>query len=620
EGLIEIATQPTTFTCTAGMEFGALGIIEQSAELELFASASDFHVYLGQWTPNTYPIDDMSRIRSELDLDLGIAQVSALQSAYFMMGTDLPSGLPLKPQRVEELFPTSSSGGIGNTVIPGLNGQQEVSGFAFGLGKSFDANFNAYIFRLGIGFDVGFDLLLANYANYDCAEPDFGFNQFYATGSGYAYANIQGSVSGKVLGKRRTYTIARVEAGSILDIQTPKPTYLRGRVRMRGEVLGGLIKWDRNLDIELGKQLDCRSNEAPNIFDDIPIVESLDPSDQEQEISIYVQPQIAFNYPKETFAIEYAPDPLEPEELETAYYRYRLLEVLIEHRPLDGGAWQVLDAEVLGDLAYDQAGYSGAQRITTYLPELSKIRITVRTEGQQVTGLNNNTLVESFGKQTKIVTFETREAPDHLMAGNIINSEPFERQLFFLKDESGGNGFIEMWEYQPGLFRDRPKATDDEDPSGSYSYIARFRNISSRAWRDRPIQNPPGDLDLLIEFNLPMQFLEPETIYEIDILRLYTPANTASNEDNTEQNLVELETIGLTGDLGLSASVVNSGQNGLQQTMEFVLLSSDGTQSAVGINPTFGIEGEDPGIGQPGGGLDLDFQAPGGDHSGIEYV
>ncbi len=591
--------------------------LELSVPLEAFYSPSDWHFYLGRWTPgHPNPLTDPNRITYVAGFDFSVGYVETGINGYFMMGSDLPPGLPPKPLQIQNIFAENNQ----NLPSMGLQPfQTSTKGFAFGMINHFDLNFKALIFRLQVAYHMGLDVLLENKAGQECNMSQFGINQWYGKGQAYAYLGIEGAVEGKLFGKKRSFTFAEIEAAAAIDFAGPKPVWLRGKARLKGKALGGIVKFDTRIDFEHGKKVNCASD-GNNIFDDIPIVEEFTPLDGATGQSIFTRPQIAFNFPKGAFPIEEASD--NPGEYITRYYGYEITEFKVETKE-QGGSWKIHPGGT-GLAIYDEEGYSARYHLSEQLPENAQIRLTLRVRGQRYHSNNANQVAENFTIQTYSSTFQTGDAPDYILPNAIAQAKPFHRQLHFLEAEDG-DGFLHFWHQQSNkLFRLSPTNKEGLPTSGSFTYVVQLKDISSGASIDVSPYNLNSAAGGGMRFPIPQPFLQTQRVYELDVFRVYTPPST--NQNNGSETEVVMADLGISNSPGGGSigglQIANipqqnqaSGGGGLYQ------LASFNTNSAATTNSQnqFATTAPPPGGGGPSTGGNGNFQVPGGNLDGLKY-
>ncbi len=532
--------QDREYTFGGSLHANILKFLELDVSLEAYYSPDDWHFYLGRWTPgHADPLTDPNRIKFEAGFDFAVASVKTGINSYFMMGTDLPAGLPPKPLQIQNIFAQDNDNLPSQGLLPVLT---TMKGFAFGMINYFDLSFKVLIFRLDIEYLMGLDILMENKQGQECSLTSFGINQWYGKGQAYAYLGIEGAVEGRLFGKTRKFTFIELEAAASIDFAGPKPIWLRGKAALRGEVLGGLVKFDTQVQFEHGQKVVC-SLDGNNVFDDIPIVEEFDPADGATLQSIFTNPQVSFNFPRGVFPIEEESD--EPGETLTRYYGYQITSFKVRTK-VQGENWKV-HAGGTGSPQYDNEGYSCAYDLPEQLPEYADVEIEIKVRGRRYGSNSINDVAENFDEQVYKSTFKTGEAPDYILANSIDQSVPFHRQRYFLEDQHGANGYFNFWHEQSNkLFRTTPSAHDGLSNQGTYSYKVRFKDLAAGTHHD---VNPTGISTAAgggLNFALPKAYLQPNKVYEIDVVRIYNPP-AGNSQDNTN---VVMEDLGIDGQGG----------------------------------------------------------------------
>ena len=652
--LLTMAPNQGLYTFGGNLQANILGFLQLDIPIECYYSPTNWHFYLGKWTPMADPNDydystDPGRFKYTAGFDFQVASVQTGTYGYFMMGTDLPSGLPPKPMAIRNIFNTN------NAPLPSANLPEFLTtskGFAFGMVNDFHLKFDVLIFKLSVDYIMGLDILMENKAGQECNYDEFGINQWYGRGQAYAYLGIKGAVGGKIFGKYREFVFAEIEAAAALDFKGPKPVWIKGQAAIKGKVLGGIIEFNTQVEFEHGKQVVCTGG-GSNIFDDIPIVQDFDPRDGVENKSVFIHPQIAFNFPRGSFGIEEASDT--PGEPITRYYGYEIVNFKVRTKE-QGGSWKNHSGGA-GTPDYDNAGYSCSYDLPQQLPEFSQVEVEITVRGLQLNSDDITDVDEAFSSQSYKATFTTGEAPDYILPNSIDQARPFHRQKFFQEDEVAGGGFFNFWvEQSNNLFRQSPGPNDGFDANGNYNYVVRFIDVESGTHVDRTPVNKNTGAGGGFNFAIPRGFLQPERIYKIDLLRLFQPP-AVDQDDNTNVVMTNLGVDGPgpgPGGGGGGGILVNPGNQGgggnsggglviqgqlLNQQapnaglIQMAQFQGGGPANQLGVNngqpdpdppaPNFPtqIQGNDGGGPNPPWiNPGLGFQVPGGSMDGLKYA
>lgn len=592
--------------------------------------------YLGQWTPGEDPIFDEGRFRTDTYLNFGLGEIISTRNGYFMMGTEMPDGLPGVPAEVSGQFAQDGKELPGQQFNGNAKSYNPTNGIAFGVGREMDLSFRASIFDLDVGYTWGFDLLLADMSDSDCDSGNFGLNKWYARGQAWAHCHVKGSVKGRLFGETREFKFAEFDASALLQFQGPNPIWIKGNVRIRGSALGKRgIKFNANVGVEFGEKIDCQEF-GGSIFDEIPIVEQVNPKQGTTARSIFTAPEASFNFPNRALAIDEGTE----DSPKFRYYGYKVVSLQIDTMGENGSDFGTFLYITDPNKRYDEEGYAAVFDLPE-LPPNATIKVILKTQGLQYQSSLGLTVIDDFNVQVKESTFKTGPPPDRILKHSIVNTVPFRRQLYFTKND---HPTARIDWYQPQyseLFRDKPNAEDKLDPAGSFSYVARFVRMDNESYYDVPITDLNENTHL--SFATPTGWLQPEMGYRIDVLRMYTAPE--QNGPATDTVLVELELYeggtlpyvsteaGLApGNNGVGGGVSGGGYSQIGTTQ--LMFSNQVGQSANGIGQTLtfgGGDGDDPGP-DPGPGPTLgalipdgggyggpsDFANPGGNMEGLE--
>ncbi|MEM9525331.1 MAG: hypothetical protein AAGA31_01925 [Bacteroidota bacterium] len=541
---LDFEDQLFTLTVEGGMDFSLPKAIDVDVSAPLYAGFAtgggiDWWFWLGQWSEGVEPQDDEARVRIKTGIDFGFVSLESTQNLYFVMGNVWPDGTPAVPAVVDDIFAEDGKA----VPLQNLPPNATQTGFAFGMARSMDLDFDVRIFALEVDWLWGFDLALRDLDGI-CDADNFGINGWYADGKAYAHLHVAGSVRGRLFGKTRQFKFVELSAAARIDFAGPNPIWLRGTARLHGRALGKLIKFDTNVSFEFGEKVDCRNSDG-NIFDEIPIVEELDPDDGVTGRSIFTAPQASFNFPNYPFEIE-------EDNGQVNYYGYKQIYCKVSTRKKKSDPWQVLHHNL--QASYDQEGYA-AYFDPGALPPKHWVKVELRVQGIRYVDENGGEDEAFLPMQDKVIEFKTGPAPDRIMKGSISNSIPFRRQMYFTPGDHGTGRLDFGTPQSPDLFRNKPNSEDKLDPNGNFEYVVRFTSVASGNKRDAVVTSKNTNTGVV--FTMPPNGFAPETIYKADLLRLYYPP-AGTNEGNTEVKLVDLEMY-TPGELGYAA--VTPGNN-----------------------------------------------------------
>lgn len=449
---------------------------------------------------------------------VGVAEVKS----YFMMGSKVEDMPPL-PSEVSEVFDDVNLNfmAMENTMSTG-------KGFGFGLhfktGFSFD--YGVYgEFAIGAGSDI----LLRDYGEARCkgSNSPLGFNGWYASGQAYAYLKGDVGIRVKVFGKKKGFSIAKLSAAVLLQAKGPNPSWFRGMVGVKYSILGGMVKGNANVKVELGTQ--CEIVGAKEI--NVEVISDIKPDDQGTEVSVFSSPQVAFN-----IAIQ-KPFSMLNEYDQVATYRAQLDEVKLVNDK----------TPITGQLTVSADGLSATLKQRDILPGLSTLTASAKVHFEKQNGAAWEAL-KSDGKnidyETKSATFTTAEEPKTISWDNVLYCYPIKNQYNFLPGEYK-KGYIKLNYGQPNLF----KKTDAQ--GHNYSMSAAFTS------GQKQVANTNVSYDETIsqvDFDIPSG-MSKEMVYTYNIIR------TSLDGETAEKNVTKKENTSI-GDLGDSTTITQTALKG----------------------------------------------------------
>ena len=246
-------------------------------------SGLKWYIKVGQWTPNTDPFDDNARLHAEIGFDAKVLKVAIELQGYFMVGNDLPSGLPPLPDKIYAV--TKSLGAPISTALPASVSSAQSLAFAFGAGIKASARVDGLIFDTYAEAAAGFDVLLSD-LNATCEGKSMGLDGWYAQGQAYAYIDA----SLKALGVE----IVSLSAGAVLQVKLPNPTWVRGDVYFYVNVVG--IKGHYKKTIEKGKLCEAMQTDM-DPFENAKLIKSITPGPNTKDINpLDAEMQVNFTY------------------------------------------------------------------------------------------------------------------------------------------------------------------------------------------------------------------------------------------------------------------------------------------------------------------------------------
>ena len=277
-----------------------------------------WHLYVGE-------PDEEKRCRiTWIDFEIGKDQpvgmwAKAYANAYLCIGNELPGNgmLPELPAKVKDALgfkddkieTTENASDFQAKVqkaqqetLAGVTG--EIKGGAM-MGAAIGAEFgvNALFCYCSVEGMLGFDLVLKKFAEGErCrgGQAKGGKNGFYATGQMYAYLAGEVGLMLDLWIYKGKIPLADITLGALLKAGFPNPTWAYGRVRAKGSVLGGLVKFESAVDFKMGNV--CLPDFG-NPLDDVKIFGDVAPGDDEftdgwssnKIASVYTTPSFTTN-------------------------------------------------------------------------------------------------------------------------------------------------------------------------------------------------------------------------------------------------------------------------------------------------------------------------------------
>ncbi|HEX2629357.1 MAG TPA: hypothetical protein VHM26_10100, partial [Chitinophagaceae bacterium] len=243
-----------------------------------------WYIKVGQWTANKDPFEDNARLHAKIGFDAKVVKVEVKLQGYFMVGNDLPSGLPPLPDYIYAV--TASKGAPVKKDLPSAVSNTQSLAFAFGAGIKLYAGIDIEIVKAEIEAAAGFDVLISD-LNATCNGKPMGFNGWYAQGQAYAY--IHGGVY--FLGGE----VASVTAGAVLQVKLPNPTWVKGDVFFHLNILH-IIKGSFWRTIEKGKLCDDMETDT-DPFASTKLIKNVTPANKSTKINpLDAEMRVDFTY------------------------------------------------------------------------------------------------------------------------------------------------------------------------------------------------------------------------------------------------------------------------------------------------------------------------------------
>jgi hypothetical protein len=480
--------------------------------------------------------------RACLKLDLKV--VTATLQSYFMVGTNVPAGLPPLPPEVESLLGgdggngesyEDSGGEVTTSANTSLRG--DIDEFSPGKGFATGAHFHA-------GADITFIIVYASldaWAGFDfnlvqqtgrCVETGKrpGINGYY--GQGQVYVALEGEVGIKVnlWFVKKKVPFLYLGAAAQMAGKLPDPNWFMGRVGLRYSVLGGLISGHTNLKVEFGQECTLMSDFNP--FAGIEFIDRVEP-EEGKEVDIYTNPTAYFNLEiNKTLAIpngEQSEDPGGITEYQPFIEDFTLTN--LETGITDRGSYELQKDGLVANytIGKDLEGVSDySSEITIRAWEL------LRDGGRELVEIPDTVVDDEpvgpweVWEETKEVEFTTLAEPTKLEEDQITYSYPVKRQHFFLQDETKENeGVIKLENPVTGLFDnylDLNQDGEDQENEFYQDYYAKFINVKTGEVAETELNYDASGSTAARYITIPLPSeLENDTFYALQLVARQRP-------------------------------------------------------------------------------------------------
>ncbi|MBT1705119.1 hypothetical protein [Chryseosolibacter indicus] len=359
--------------------------------------------------------------------------VSVETGSYFMLGSQIPASPP-PPKEVADILGVDLQQ---LDYMRDLNALGDGKGLAFGSSlRVATGDITFLILYANFAAGMGFDIMLKDYNDVQCKgrSGKIGFDGWYANGQGYAY--LQGELGVKV---NLTFIKAKVPiikgaAAALIQAKLPNPSWFKGYLAVKFNVLGGLVSGSCKFKFTVGEECDLVIPGGSPL--DMRMISDLSPRDNSKDVDVFAAPQA-------TFVMKMGV-PFEVED-DRGVKAYRIQ--LISFDVKDGST------SIPGKLVWTQNKDAVSFYSTEVLPPGKSLKAIVRVgfeewqRGQWVTvytaGLKAEELMEA--------SFSTGIAPDVIPINNVEYSYPVVDQKFFLQGESR-NAYVQLKRGQSYLF------------------------------------------------------------------------------------------------------------------------------------------------------------------------
>ncbi len=391
--------------------------------LDLYIAPDEWHLLIG--TPKD---------RIGITIDLVILEME--MGAYFMTGDNLP-GSPPPPPIVADIL---------GLDIADLDYMRDLNKLESGKGLAFGANLSVttgdltfLIFYAKFEAGVGFDIMVKDYGDAHCkgsSEP-IGMNGWYANGQAYAYLQGELGLTFRLFGFKTKIPIISGGGAVLLQARLPNPSWFRGYLGGRFNLLGGLIKGSFRFKVELGEKCEIVGGSP---IDDIVVISDLIPKDASTDVDVFAAPQAVFNLQvNKVFEL--------PDETGNRKYKILLDEFSVTHNG------KKLEGEVTWANNNDAAAFYSHE----ILPPNSNLKAYIQLHFEEYKD-GRWIVMQQDGKkaiESKETNFTTGEAPKTIPLNNIEFMYPVLGQKNLFKDEYN-KAYVNLKRGQSYLFNQAP--------------------------------------------------------------------------------------------------------------------------------------------------------------------
>ncbi|MBS1921636.1 MAG: hypothetical protein JST17_15420 [Bacteroidetes bacterium] len=381
-------------------------------------------------------------------------------SAYFDAGTELPPFPPL-PSEITGYNNSSSN----NTVFSILQENQETNpGFMFGARADGHLRLSLAFLYAQVDAVLGFDVALLHIDNppAGCSyDGTFGLNKWYGMGDIYAYLDLDIGIHVDAWFANGDFELIKFQISADLQAGLPNPTWVDGQVHVKGSIFDGLVSVDGDFPFSFGEK--CYIPFNP--LDKIRMVTSAGP---ENNADVFDYPYATFSVPMNgtDFAITVPPDKNHDRAYDRhfSFYVYNANLYKIEN---DGS-----DSLVSDNIHMSDDGYSSTIVYYTMLQPYTRYKVYLNCYAKETINGQTGDPAEGPVSQDTTLYFSTGAAPDVIVDKNVDYAYPIPGQQFFLKNEFGATGRIELGDWQYNILpAQNPKVTS---LGSGYSYEVWF--------------------------------------------------------------------------------------------------------------------------------------------------
>jgi hypothetical protein len=414
-----MVSTPGNFLCGAGNN-------NEAGWVKLYCSPDTWYIHAG--TPS-----------NPIGLKVGLGQFSLSAQAYFMLGDKLEEPAP-PPQEVLDILKITPEQA---DYMKSTSLMKEGKGVAFGTHLSFDTgNMTFLILYARFAAGIGFDIMLRDMSDYYCegSNTPVGINGWYANGQSYAYLLGELGVNIKILSIKKKIPVISGATASLLQARFPNPSWIGGRIAVKLNILGGLIKADMSMKMSFGD--DCKLVNKNDDYSplEMPVIADLTPAMNETDVDVFLSPQATFNMSMgESFSVE-------DEDGNTQSYRIKLEDFYISDETN-----KRIEGTIKWNSQYNTATFESKE----ILPPYKNLKVSVSVNFEEYINGAWVKVMQSGkpAREQKEASFKTGGAPNYIPLTNIAYCYPVVGQKNFYKSESN-SGYVQLKKGQTYLFPD----------------------------------------------------------------------------------------------------------------------------------------------------------------------
>lgn len=443
----------------------------------------------------------------------------ASASSYFMMGDDIPTALPVMPDKIQEILSFDQKSELENR--PDASTLSSGKGIAMGVRLDVDINADLKLFYASLGLGMGTEFLLNNYGqNAHCkgSSDPIGINGWFAQAQAWAWVDANIGMRVKLLGKERKYNIIKGEMASYMKGSGPNPFSFTGIVGGHFELLNGLVKGECKFDFQVGKE--CEFVDGNPLGEDV--IAQITPGNGTSDIDVFVAPQLVLNVP--------AGVAMELKDGTT--YRVDIDEFTItnvdDNKTLKATK---MDSEDKLTFTYDLEEPLESQKKHKVHAKVS-FKMLSGGKWVDVKDENNKPFVEE-----KTAEFKSGDRPNYIKPEHVAYSYPADRQYNFYSAEHSEVYLLVTQNYSY-LFDGRgPKGYDQVLQLSTIGGSAQTTNLN---FTTSPRQTTDSKVKFELYANTANLSFEPDKIYNLAVIN--KPKQTVTKVDaNVKSNTTQIK-------------------------------------------------------------------------------